>query len=85
VVEGRVDVNAVLKRLNIGPKVSDKIFCRLERTNDVTRYDLANALTSCATHELRAKPLAREKYEDAARRIMTAPAMPVIRRSETAR
>jgi hypothetical protein len=77
------DVNAVLKQLSIGPKVSHKIVERLERTSNLTRYDLANALTSYATHELATRPLAREKYEDMARRVMVAPAMPPIRRSET--
>jgi len=72
------DVNAVLKRLNIGPKVSDKIVGRLERTTDITRYDLVNALTNYATHELRTQPLARERYEDAARRIMVAPTVPAV-------
>ena len=79
------DVNEVLKRLNIGPKVSHKIVGRLERTNDLTLYDLANALTSYATHELGTKPLAREKYEDAARRVMVTLTIPAIRRSETVR
>jgi uncharacterized protein YllA (UPF0747 family) len=76
------DVNEVLKRLNIGPKVSDKIVERLERTSNLTRYDLANALTSYATHELETKPLAREKYEDAARRVMVAPTLPAIREAK---
>jgi hypothetical protein len=76
------DVNAVLKRLNIGPKVSDKIVGRLERTSNLTRYDLANALTSYATHELATKPLAREKYEDAARRVMVSVTMPTIREAK---
>jgi hypothetical protein len=70
------DVKGVLRRLNIGPKVSHKIVGRLERTSNLTRYDLANALTSYATHELGTKPLTREKYEDAARRVMVAPTMP---------
>jgi hypothetical protein len=73
------DVNAVLKRLNIGPKVSHKIVERLEHTNNLTMYDLGNALTSYATHELATRPLAREKYEDMARRVMVAPTMPTIR------
>ena len=78
-------MNEVLKRLNIGPKVSHKIVGRLERTNDLTWYDLANALTSYATHELGTKPLAREKYEDVARRVMVAPTMSPIHGSETVR
>ena len=73
------DVNAVLKRLNIGPKVSHKIVERLEHTNNLTMYDLGNALTNYATHELSTRPLAREKYEDMARRVMVAPTMPTIR------
>jgi hypothetical protein len=79
------DVNEVLKRFNIGPKVSHKIVERLERTNNLTRYDLGNALTSYATHELATRPLSREKYEDMARRVMVAPTMPPIHRSETVR
>jgi hypothetical protein len=77
------DVNTVLKRFEIGPKVADKLVAKLERTTDLTKYDLANALTSYATHELRTRPLAREKYEDMARRVMVAPTIPPIRRSET--
>ena len=77
------DVNTVLKRLEIGPKVADKIVGRLERTSNLTRYDLANALTSYATHELGTKPLARERYEDAARRVMVAPTIPPLRRNTT--
>jgi hypothetical protein len=73
------DVNEVLKRLNIGTKVSHKIVDKLEHTNNITRYDVANALTSYATHELATRPLAREKYEDIARRVMVAPTMPTIR------
>jgi hypothetical protein len=76
------DVNTVLKRFEIGPKVADRLVAKLERTTDPTKYDLANALTSYASHELRTRPLAREKYEDMARRIMVAPTMPSIRRSE---
>jgi len=79
------DVNTVLKRLEIGPKVADKLVAKLERTTDLTKYDLANALTSYATHELATRPLARQKYEDMARRVMVAPTMPPIRRSETVR
>ena len=79
------DINTVLKRLEIGPKVSLQIVERLERTSDLTCYDLANALTSYATHQLATKPLAREKYEDAARRVMVSVAMPTTRRSETVR
>ncbi|MGA2460328.1 MAG: DUF932 domain-containing protein [Candidatus Bathyarchaeia archaeon] len=79
------DVNTVLKRLDIGPKVSEKIVRRLERTTDLTKYDLANALTNYATHKLAAQPLARQRYEDVARRVMVAPAMPAIRRSEPVR
>jgi hypothetical protein len=75
------DVNAVLKRLNIGPKVSHKIVERLEHTNNLTMYDLGNALTNYATHELSTRPLAREKYEDMARRVMVAPTMPPSRES----
>jgi len=70
------DVNEVLKRLNIGPKVSHKVVERLEHTSNLTMYDIGNALTSYATHELRTRPLAREKYEDMARRVMVAPTMP---------
>jgi hypothetical protein len=77
------DVNTVLKRFEIGPKVADRLVAKLERTTDLTKYDLANALTSYASHELRSRPLAREKYEDIARRVMVAPTMPPIRRSET--
>jgi len=73
------DINTVLKRLEIGPKVADKLVAKLERTTDLTKYDLANALTNYATHELRTRPLARQKYEDMARRIMIAPTMPSIR------
>ena len=72
-------------QLNIGPKVSHKIVERLEHTSNLTRYDLANAITSYATHVLATRPLARERYEDAARRVMVSVAMPAIRRSETAR
>ena len=75
------DVNEVLKRLSIGPKVSHKIVQRLERTSNLTRYDVANAITSYATHVLGTKPLARERYEDAARRVMVAPTIPPIRRT----
>ena len=78
------DVHAVLMQLNIGPKTAHKIVGRLEHTSNLTRYDLANALTSYATHELATRPLARQKYEDTARRIMVAPTMPP-RRSETVR
>jgi len=78
------DVHTVLLQLNIGPKTAHKIVERLERTSNLTRYDLANALTSYATHELATRPLARQKYEDTARRIMVAPTMPP-RRSETVR
>jgi hypothetical protein len=77
------DVSTVLKRLDIGPKVSDKIVRRLERTNDLTWYDLSNALTSYATHELSTKPLARERYEDAARRVMLVTAPPQQRTTRT--
>jgi transposase-like protein len=73
------DVNTVLKRFEIGPKVADKLVAKLERTTDLTRYDLANALTNYATHELRTRPLAREKYEDVARRIMVVPTKTNIR------
>jgi len=73
------DVNTVLKRFEIGPKVADKLVAKLERTSDLSKYDLANALTSYASHELRSRPLARQKYEDMARRIMVAPTMPAIR------
>ena len=73
------DVNTVLKRFEIGSKVADKLVAKLERTTDLTKYDLANALTSYATHELATRPLAREKYEDIARRVMVAPTMPAIR------
>jgi hypothetical protein len=76
------DVNAVLMRLNIGPKTAHKIVGRLERTSNLTRYDLANALTSYATRELATRPLARERYEDAARRVMVAPTMPPIREAK---
>ena len=76
------DVNEVLRRLNIGPKVSDKIVGRLERTSNLTRYDLANALTGYATHELATRPLAREKYEDTARRVMVTLPMPAIREAK---
>jgi hypothetical protein len=82
-VEG--DVNEVLWRLSIGPKVSHKIVQRLERTSNLTRYDIANALTNYATHELGTKPLSREKYEDVARRVMVAPTIPATRRNETVR
>ena len=77
------DINTVLKRFEIGPKVADRLVAKLERTTDLTKYDLANALTSYASHELRTRPLAREKYEDMARRIIVAPTMPPIRRGET--
>jgi hypothetical protein len=77
------DVNEVLRRLNIGPKVSDKIVERLERTSNLTRYDLANALTNYATHELATRPLAREKYEDTARRVMVTLPMPAIHEAKT--
>jgi hypothetical protein len=71
------DVNTVLMQLNIGPKTAHKIVGRLEHTSNLTRYDLANALTSYATHELATRPLARQKYEDTARRIMVArPCLP---------
>jgi len=76
------DINTVFKRLEIGPKVADRLVAKLERTADISKYDLANALTSYASHELRTRPLAREKYEDMARRVMVAPTMPSIRRSE---
>jgi hypothetical protein len=75
------DVNEVLKRLNVGTKVSQKIIDRLEHTNNLTMYDLGNALTHYAAHELSTRPLAREKYEDMARRVMVAPIMPAIRRT----
>jgi len=77
------DVNAVLMRLNIGQKVSHKIVERLEHTSNLTRYDLANAITSYATHVLATRPLARERYEDAARRVMVTLTMPAIDQSET--
>jgi hypothetical protein len=77
------DVNAVLKRLDVGPKVSPKIVRRLERTNGLTLYDLANALTSYATHELSHQPLARDRYEDAARRVMLVTAPPQQRATRT--
>ena len=71
------DVNTVLVQLNIEPKTAHKIVGRLEHTSNLTRYDLANALTSYATHELATRPLARQKYEDTARRIMVArPCLP---------
>ncbi|MGA2459928.1 MAG: DUF932 domain-containing protein [Candidatus Bathyarchaeia archaeon] len=76
------DASAVLKRLDIGPRVSEKIVARLERTTEITRYDLANALTGYATHELRTQPLARERYEDAARRVLVAPTMTARRGGE---
>jgi hypothetical protein len=79
------DINTVLKRFEIGPKVADKLVAKLERTSDLTKYDLANALTNYAAHELATRPLAREKYEDMARRVMVSVAMPTIRRSETVR
>jgi hypothetical protein len=73
------DVNTVLKRLEIGPKVSREIVERLEHTSNLTRYDLANAITSYATHVLATRPLARERYEDAARRVMVTLTIPAIR------
>jgi hypothetical protein len=79
------DVSVVLKRLDIGPKVSSRIIERLERNSGPTRYDLANALTNYATHQLATQPLARQRYEDAARRVLVAPTVPAIRRSETVR
>ena len=69
------DVNTFLKTLEIGPKVADKLVAKLERTSDLSKYDLANALTSYASHELRTRPLAKEKYENMARRIMVTPTM----------
>jgi hypothetical protein len=79
------DISIVLKRLDIGPKLSSRIIERLERNSGPTRYDLANALTSYATHQLATQPLSRERYEDAARRVLVAPTVPAIRRSETVR
>ena len=73
------NVNTFLKKFEIGPKVAEVLIAKLERTTDITKYDLANALTSYATHELRTRPVAREKYEDIARRVMVAPTMPPIR------
>jgi hypothetical protein len=70
------DVNTILQRLNIGPKIAEQIVTRLERTSSVTRYDLANAITHYATHQLSQQPLARERYEDAAQRIMVAAPLP---------
>ena len=79
------DVSVVLKRFDIGPKVSSRIIERLERNSSPTRYDLANALTNYATHQLATQPLARQRYEDAARRVLVAPTVPAIRQSETVR
>ena len=70
-IEG--DLKAVLERLEIGPIVGKKIEARLQPTDGITAYDVFNALTAFATHDLSEKPLAQENYNRIAQRILVVP------------
>ena len=67
------DMKAVLERLEIGPIVGKKIEARLKPTDGITAYDVFNAVTAFATHDLSEKPLAQENYSRIAQRILVAP------------
>jgi len=67
------DLKAVLERLEIGPIVGKKIEARLKPSDGITAYDVFNAVTAFATHDLAEKPLAQENYSRIAQRILVAP------------
>jgi hypothetical protein len=67
------DLNAVLERLHVGPLVGKKIQRRLESRDGFSAYDLFNAITAFATHDLAEKPLAQENYSRIAQRILVTP------------
>lgn len=67
------DLKAVMERLEIGPIVGKKIEARLKPTDRMTAYDVFNAVTAFATHDLSEKPLAQENYNRLAQRILVAP------------
>jgi hypothetical protein len=67
------DLKAVLERLEIGPLVGKKIQARLETHDGFTAYDVFNAVTAYASHDLAEKPLAQENYNRIAQRILVAP------------
>ena len=67
------DLQEVLKRLDVGPKVFEKLEKRLETHNGITAYDVANAISAYATHELKERPVAAQDYNRLAERILLKP------------
>ena len=67
------DLETVLKRLSVGPKVIEKIGKRLEVDQGVTAYNVANAIAEYATHELKERPVAAQDYNRLAERILLKP------------
>jgi len=67
------DLEIVLKRLSVGPKTIEKLEKRLENYQNVTAYDVANAITAYATHDLKERPVAAQDYNRLAQRILLKP------------
>lgn len=76
-IEG--DLDSVFERLGIGPIVREKIRRNLDIGTERTAYDLMNAVTYYASHDLRERPVAAERYMGVARRILENPQVVVVR------
>jgi len=63
----------ILKCLDVGPKVFEKLEKRLETRDGITAYDVANAISAYATHELKERPVAAQDYNRFAERILLKP------------
>jgi len=74
------DLDSVYERLGIGPMVRDKIHRNLDiGVEHRTAYDLMNAITYYASHDLRERPVAADRYMGIARRILENPQLVVVR------
>ena len=69
------DIQAVLERLGIGPRAGNKIVEKptLKGKQMYTVYDLYNALTDYASHEIADKPNLSQSYLNLADEILTTP------------
>jgi hypothetical protein len=76
-IEGEMD--PVFEQLGIGPMVREKIRKQLDLGAEPTAYDMVNAVTYYASHDLRERPVAAERYMGVARRILENPQLVVVR------
>jgi len=77
-IEG--DLDPVFEQLGIGPMVREKVRRNLDiGVEHRTAYDLMNALTYYASHDLHERPIAADRYMGVARRILENPQVVVVR------